>query len=97
MSSVTEANTSTLGKQGETLFRLLDWLALQTRCSFLRKTGQVPGTRIPGVRFACHSVHITIGSYISLDTIYLLLIYRKWTYQCLLPIAFQMLCDTCSP
>ena len=40
MSSVTEANTSTLGKQGETLFRLLDWLALQTRCSFLRKTGR---------------------------------------------------------
>jgi len=32
-----------------------------------------------------------------LDTVYLLLIYRWWTYSCLLPIAFQMICSTCSP
>jgi len=32
-----------------------------------------------------------------LDTVYLLLIYRWWTYSCVLPIAFQMICSTCSP
>jgi ParE-like toxin of type II ParDE toxin-antitoxin system len=32
-----------------------------------------------------------------LDTVYLLLIYQWWTYSCLLPIAFRMICSACSP
>jgi hypothetical protein len=52
-------------------------------------------------RIAHYSVRIKMSvrtrSRKDLDTIYLLLIYQWWTYSCLLPIAFQMICSTCSP
>jgi hypothetical protein len=43
------------------------------------------------------NIRVDPGHEKILDTVYLLLIYRWWTYSCLQPIAFQMICSTCSP